>query len=456
MVSMTGSNMLGSNLRIHSVDAGSALRLDLADFLLSAQAGEAAARLHGTALDESNLLFTLTELRRTFRPEEAAALLAMAQVRKRALTKFPNAQQMFFTSESFEQATAWPVALHRAKQLDAWAPPGTVLDLGCGIGGDTLALAQFRCVIAYERDLLRLRFAQANLALHGLEHRVEFRHADWTADLAQGNLPSVAAAFVDPARRVDGRRKFSLHDIDPPLSKLLSLQAEIPNLAVKVMPGVQDAELPANCSVEFVSHQGVCKEAVLWMVRERGGARERGRQGEGERGRQGEVFSALHASSSGRDASVLTDSGWIGIAATGRLAPVGDLRAGQFLYEPDPAVIRAGALAELCDEFDTHLFDEQIAYLVGEHAVQPNHPWRKLVHGFVIEEIHPFALKRLNLRLLALSVGQVELKKRGFPEEPEALRTRLKLTPGGRDAVIFFTRRGDERILLIGRRLAVG
>ena len=65
------------------------------------------------------------------------------------------------------------------------------------------------------------------------------------------------------------------------------------------------------------------------------------------------------------------------------------------------------------------------------------------MHAFVADQ-----------RLQALQIGQVELKKRGFPEEPEHLRPRLKLTPGGRDAVIFFTRRGDERILLIGRRMA--
>jgi hypothetical protein len=96
---------------------------------------------------------------------------------------------------------------------------------------------------------------------------------------------------------------------------------------------------------------------------------------------------------------------------------------------------------------EAHLFDRQIAYLVSPHLrLDP------LVHSFAIEEINPFSLKLLNQRLKALQVGQVELKKRGFPVEPEQLRPQLKLQPGGRAAVIIFTRQGDERLMLIGRR----
>ena len=58
------------------------------------------------------------------------------------------------------------------------------------------------------------------------------------------------------------------------------------------------------------------------------------------------------------------------------------------------------------------------------------------------------------LRLATLGVGQIELLKRGFPEEPEALRPRLRLTPGGAAGVVIFTRRGDAHWMLIGRRLS--
>ncbi len=46
---------------------------------------------------------------------------------------------------------------------------------------------------------------------------------------------------------------------------LLALQAKIPALGVKVMPGVSDDEIPDRCGVEFTGHAGACKEAVLWF-----------------------------------------------------------------------------------------------------------------------------------------------------------------------------------------------
>ncbi|MDQ3249365.1 MAG: SAM-dependent methyltransferase, partial [Chloroflexota bacterium] len=229
------------------------------------------------------------------------------------------------------------------------------------------------------------------------------------------------AAYADPARRVSGKRVFSLHGMQPPLATLLRLQQQIPHLAVKVMPGVDDAELPSGCGVEFISHDGVCKEALLW-------------------------FGALALRP--RWASVHMPGGWQSVVASGRTPPLGKLLAGQFLHEPDPALIRAGCFAELCEQLAAHLFDAQIAYLVSsQRKLDP------LVRSFLIHEIHPFSLKVLNRRLRALGIGRVELKKRGFPVEPEALRKRLTLTAGGRPGVVVFTQQNDNHIMLICERI---
>jgi hypothetical protein len=168
--------------------------------------------------------------------------------------------------------------------------------------------------------------------------------------------------------------------------------------------------------------------------------------------------------------------------------PLGELAAGQVLYEPHGALIRAGCLATLCRRLGAHLFDPQIAYLVGEggegkrprdlggpgdggggpggdEGVGDGGSWdggsgggggrqgERVVQAFGVEEVHPFGLKLLNRRLEALGVARVELKKRGFPVEPESLRPRLKLQHRGRDAAVIFSRIGDQRIMIIGRRL---
>ncbi len=381
--------------------------LETANFLLTPTGRAAAQALHNANLSEANTLTLLTDLRRYFTATQAGALLTLARLRQHAATKFPFADQLFLTAEALEQATAWPVAEHRAIWLDRYAPPGSLLDLGCGIGGDTLALAQRRPIIAFEQDRVRLQFAQANTAALGLSAQIEFRQADWTTLLANNHLPQAAAAYADPSRRAAGKRIFSLYQMQPPLPVLLQLQQQIPSVAVKVMPGVQDAELPDHCGVEFISHAGVCKEAVLW-------------------------FGPLAAHQ--RWASVHSAAGWAWLAASGKTPPLGLLQPGQFLHEPDPAVIRAGSFAELCQRLDAFLFNAEIAYLVSSQLKLDS-----LVQTFLIHEIHPFSLKVLNQRLQALGIREVELKKRGFPVEPEALRKRLTLPSSGRAGVVIFT-----------------
>lgn len=415
-----------------------------AAFLLSREGRAAAEELRDAPLDDAHLPPLLNRLRQRFDANRAGALVTLARLRRRAAAKFPHAERLFFTAEALEQATAGEVAQQHAAWLDRHAPPGVVLDLGCGIGGDLLALAVHRRVVAYELDPVRAAFAEANAAELELGGQVEVRTRDWVADLRGGMLPPAAGAFADPARRVGERRVFRLDQMQPPIAPLLQLQAAVPALGVKVMPSVQDADLPPGCGVEFVSHQGVCKEAVLWF----GPTDWRHKWATVVRGGSAEY-----------------------VPSDDEAPPLGELAPGQVLYEPDPALIRAGCLAWLCRHLRAHQFDRDIAYLAGaamanheprqDPSQDPSLAARSLVQAFAIEEIHPFALKLLNQRLQALGVARVELKKRGFPVEPEALRPRLKLAPQGRSAVVIFTRvldrsgssHGDEHLMLIGRRL---
>lgn len=379
-------------------------------FLLS-PAGEAAvAALSPADLRPGEELRVLGRLRRTLAPEQAAAVLSLARLRARAVDKFPEAARLYFVGDALEQATARPLAAWRAEWIDRQAPPGPVVELGAGIGGDTMALAAVRRVIAFEGDPVRAEMARANLQAVGLADRVDLRCEDWT----RAALPPAAACFADPARRADGRRLQGLEEMEPPLSRLR--QAGYAELAVKVAPGVQDP--PEDCTVEFVGVPGECREAVLWFGRLRG---------------------------AGRTASVWLGDRWETLVSGGAEPPVGDL--GAVLYEPEPCAVRAGALAELCSGLEARLFDARIAWLTGDALRE--HP---LARAFHVEEVHHFSLKLLQARVRALGIARVEIKRRGFAMEPEELRRRLRLERQGRDAVLLLTRRGDEPLFLIARR----
>lgn len=404
-----------------------AIGLSVLDFLLSPQAQlEAASLVDRVSIeDTSSMLLTL---RRQYTPEQAGALLALVRLRAAARDKFPHADQLYFTQAALEQATAYPIARYRAQSLDSVVDGGAVLDLGSGIGGDTLAIAESRPVHAYEQDPLRCALLAANVNALGLTPRVTVHCADWLERLASGGLETGVAAFLDPPRREGGRRLMRLQQTLPSWEPIEQLLKRVAVVCLKTMPGIADEEIPPGAKVEFVSHAGVCKEAMLWL---------------------GETIEP------GRRAAVHDGTNWHVLESSGQMPPLGELAAGQILYEPDPAVIRAGAFAELCAGFNAHLFDSQIAYLVSDGAVGVDSPFvAAFAATFTIDEVHDYSLKRLNERLRALDIGIVELKKRGVPFEPESLRGKLKLQPGGQAGVVIFTRQGDRRLMLIGRRLS--
>ncbi len=406
---------------------GGEFTLEQVEYLLSPRGREGLRRLAHADLSEANRLRLVERLRNVHGPPEADALIRQVLLRRRARAKFPHAELMYFTAQGLEQATTWTIARRRAAWLHASLPPGPVLDLGCGIGGDLLALAHHRPVIAYEMDPVRLRFAQANVQALGLGPAVQFCQGDWRQDLSEGALPPAVGAFVDPSRRRHGQRLHGLARMDPPLTALLALRTQVRALVVKAAPGVQGWELPPQAGVTYISHRGVCKEALLaFPPLDRPGARR----------------AWVHA---GQEWYVLE-------ASEGPSPPVGPLEPGMVLHEPDPAVIRAGAFVPLCRLLEAHLLDPELAYLAGPRPAQGT-PAAPFVRSFQVEEVHPFQLKALNRRLQALGIGQVELKKRGAPFAPESLRRRLHLVPGGRAAVVFFTRVGCRPTMILARRL---
>lgn len=389
------------------------------DFLLSPAGGAVLAWLATQDLCEAQTLPLLARLRRDLPPDLAAAALTLACLRQRAAAKFSRAEAMFFTADALEQASSEVVAAWRARRF-AEGGYTQVADLGCGIGGDTLALAAHSgtTVIAVDRDPLRLHLARANLATYG--RSAHFVCADLRDPLP---LPGVPAAFFDPARRDAGRRLFSVRDYVPPLDVIRRWRFSA--LAVKLSPGVALDELTpytqAGAGVEFVSAGGELKEAVLWG---------------GELGFAGRWASRADT----REA----------LHPTGAPPPLSVPRA--YLLEPDPAVIRAGLLGELADQLGTALYrlDQSIAYLTADSPVTSG--W---VRVWPVLDWLPFHLKRLRQALRERGIRRATVKKRGSPLTPaEALRL-LKLDGESDDDVVVLTQvQGQHSALICGRMLS--
>jgi len=144
-------------------------------------------------------------------PERAAAALTQVQLRARAVAKFgDDAVRMYFTPDALEQSTRRRVADHRAARIAA-AQPASVIDLGCGIGGDLVAFARAGLTTAgVDLDPVRVAMAEANLAALGLPGAV------LVADATTLDLSGFGVAFLDPGRRGGRGRTFRAENWTPP------------------------------------------------------------------------------------------------------------------------------------------------------------------------------------------------------------------------------------------------
>lgn len=349
-----------------------------------------------------------TRLRKTYQPGLVAAAVTQNHLRGKAVAKFgDDAARLYFTHDALEQSTRMSVATHRASRL-ASTGAEAVVDLGCGIGGDLIALARAGLEVrGVEKDPVRAAIATANLRSLDLTGEVV------CADARDVTIGRDEVAFIDPARR-DGRgRTFSTADLQPPWDWIRQLLAG--RAVAKVMPGLAHDAVPTGVEAEWVSDGGDLVEACLWGV----------------------PFATTD-----RRSTVLPSGA--GLVAAREPAAVAEV--GAYLYEPDDAVIRAGLVSELAATIGGWLPDGHIAYVSSDHA-----DTTPLARGFRIVDELPFREKPLKAALQVRRVGTLTIKKRGVDIVPEEVVRRMKLK-GPNKALVVMTRvQGQGRAFLVER-----
>ncbi len=348
-------------------------------------------------------------------PARVAAVLTQYRLRRRAVAKFgPFAQRMLFTQEGLEQASRLRVAALHAGRFSA-AGLTRVADLGCGIGGDAMAMAALELTVtAVERDEVTAAIATYNLAPWGTAHVVH-------GDALEHPLDDVDAIWLDPARRDGATRLASPDDWSPSLDVSLELAERRP-AGIKLAPGMDRDLLPDGFEAQWVSVDGEVVELVLWS---------------GALAREGVGRAALVLRGSEAPAELRAESDASDVDA-GAL--------GDYLYEPDGAVIRARLIGDLARPIGGRMLDTTIAYVTTDR-LEPT----PFARAFRVIERFPLDEKLLARELAARDIGTLEIKKRGVDVDPARLRPRLKLR-GDSSAVLFLTRIAGARTAILAER----
>ena len=342
----------------------------------------------------------------------AEAMGELRAQRRRALVKFSNGLDMFFTKEQLQQSSSESVAMWRARRF-VKAGIKEVWDPCCGIGADAIALARSGIkVFARDKEESTVHYAAANAEVYAVENMIEFETADAT-EIAPGD----GVLWLDPSRRRGARRIMSPGDWSPNPEQVAALLAGRPGAGVKLSPALAVDELldkyPTPDEVEVISLKGEAKETVFW-------------------------YGSLADDCARCATSLPAEECWSG----DYLPQAESAKLGPFIHDPDPALVQAGVLGSFAERHQLYTVDPEIAYLTSSKPVFS--PFLATFKVLAVEALDPRKMRPI---LREHKVGSLEIRTRGIVERTQALSQRMmKKTFGDRRLVLLAMRIGDRHL----------
>lgn len=357
-----------------------------------------------------------------------AAAAAQVQALQKIRTKIPAWYQpgmAFPRALSLEQASSETTARFKAGLFSG----ERMADLTGGLGVDAFFFAQRFAELVYVEQLPELlAAAQQNFGQLGVSN-VAFQPG--TAEDFLANNPSrFDLIYLDPARRDERKGKvFQLADCSPNVLAIKELLLEkSPRVLLKTAP-LLDLKLAA---------EQLGRVSKIWVVASEGDCRE--------------VLYLLE-----RDAPALADipiEAWNLSAAEAssfafrwteeKQAAVEYAVPKQFLYEPNPAILKAGAFRSFAGRFglaklhaNTHLYTSET--LVADV------PGRR----FCIEQVCKYDRKAVQP---FVAQGKANIACRNFPDTPDAVRLKLGLADGGDTYLFAVTDAENRKVVLVCRK----
>jgi SAM-dependent methyltransferase len=407
----------------------------------------------------------LTRIRsRLETPEDAAVALEIRVARERGRSRIEDAERWIADRAGLEQASGSLEARHKARRFAERAlarDTALVLDLCCGIGGDTVELCRAVDaavpVLAIDTARHRVAMCRANAptAIH-----VE---ADATALPFSNDVLARSFVHADPARREErgrgqDRRRLAPEDWSPPLDALLPILARARGSAVKLSPGSDFERLPPVLSpsgtplpseIELVGRRGGPTQAIWWL---------------------GELANAVDPQASTRTATRLDDPDHPGGGATsftgrarrghgeasdavpaGPTCAAAPLRGSGCLLVPDPTLERAGLAADWLEQSGLRV--RSLApglglFVTSEPPTTPLGPW---FSAHEILAVLPWRIPRLRTWLRDHDAGEVVVRTRGSAVDANRASAELR-GEGATQFTVFGLRLGRRIVALMTPR----
>ena len=373
-------------------------------WLVSSEAASLLSLAHEDFLATLSPLKIAKRLRKSTTLTRAALIMEQAQLRIRAKSKFPLADQMFFTKRGLEQSSGSQLSIYKARQFK---DQESVLDVCCGIGGDLLGLANRDpanpklVTTGIDSDPVTALFANHNL--QQLLQSQQIPHTTASAldqDFTTTDLQDFMGVHLDPDRR-KARRATDGRHFSPSLTDVFNRVSDSQMVSVKVAPATPTEDSwPAQLHRQWLGDRRECKQQVLWL--------------------------GSHFPPNQRSASLVMDDGsahHISCDGQSDIERVTAPGLKQYLYEPHAVVLAAKLEDHLATKHGLARIARTIPYFVSDQLIQ-----EPLLARFQVIEMLKMDFKSVHRFLTDKDVGEVELKQRGIDTVTFERFRKLKLT----------------------------
>jgi 16S rRNA G966 N2-methylase RsmD len=358
--------------------------------------------------------------------------LALRQIEARQLLrkKVPswseNEELLFPAHLSIEQCSSEANATYKANLLT-----GEIFaDLTGGLGIDTYFISQH----FQQSDYVERQTELCDLARHNFEFlKANVKVWNETAEEYLEHCGPKDCIFVDPARRDEhGRKTVSISDCTPDVAVLQNVLLEKANkVMVKLSPmlDINKAleELHHVSEVHVVAVANECKELDVIM----------------ERGYHGDTkFVCVNLQTSQPELRFTMEEER---NCSGHLAE----GVSRYLYEPNPAVMKAGRFKLLSERFGVYKLHKNSNLFTSEQLVS-DFPGRI----FEVESWAPYNKKVKQALLHDLEKASIAV--RNFPLSVAELRKTLKIGDGDETYLFATTLKGEKKVIIRTKKRRIG
>ena len=389
--------------------------------------------------DVSSLMLKYHDKHLPFDLESAFIQIKCRQKTSGKLSIFIENENFLFPSVvSAEQASHQAVAIFHASLLPDNA---TLLDMTAGLGIDVMTMAK-KCsnVTAVEIDPIKSDYLDHNKSIMNLDNLLVF-NAD-SVEWLKNHDGRFDIIFIDPARRdSENKRTYNFHDCLPDIIAIQEMLRDKGSIVfIKASPLLDITQTLRDISlvrsIRAVCVEGECKEILV----------ETGKQNNDidrvseiikeavDLNNKGDVISSF---SYREICNAETDMLHLPYAEEYNLIP------GNYLYEPNAAMMKLAPWRELCLRFPDLKKLAPSSQLFVSEALYTNFPGRILKIEKLIEKKDRKVLKGLPANVVV----------RNYPVSAENLRKQLGVKEGS-DTFIYGTRLKNP-VLLLAKRVKI-